>query len=173
MVVVQARAKAEAAKARAAFEDKEIELKIKTARLQATLEALQEEKEMNAAIAEAEILEAGLLEADRESQKSEPSSVLLNQWLQRTANYVNDQARVKSIHQPATSDDKGITFYPPSVVGQPLLEPDIGQHNQQYQTPGGVPPQQPAAPKQQWYGIQYSGHSSQLGASQPCALQPQ
>lgn len=105
-MVVQASAKAEAAKARAAFAVKEEELKIETARLQATLEAMQEEKEMNDAIAEAEILEAGLLESEYESHKSAPSPVSLDQRLQRTADYVHDRAHVESIQQPPRTDEK-------------------------------------------------------------------
>lgn len=141
MVVVHARAKAEAAKARAAFADKEIELKIERARLQATLEAMQQEKEMNAALAEAETLEAGLLEADRESQKSVPLPVPLNQRHQRAADYVYDQASVESSPQPARPDDKCTTFYPLPVASQPSLKPDAGQHRQQHQALGGFPPQ--------------------------------
>lgn len=33
----------------------------------------------------------------------------------------------------------------------------VGQVYQQYQAPGGYPPQQPGAPPQQQYGMQYSG----------------
>ncbi|KAK5860871.1 hypothetical protein PBY51_022320 [Eleginops maclovinus] len=51
-----------------------------------------------------------------------------------------------------------------------------GQMYQQYQAPGGYPPQQPAAPPQQpqqQYGMQYSGYSTQPGAPQPGPPQPQ
>lgn len=34
-----------------------------------------------------------------------------------------------------------------------------GQVYQQYQAPGGYPPQQPGAPPQQQYGMQYPGKS--------------
>ncbi|XP_068429375.1 protein TFG [Clinocottus analis] len=47
-----------------------------------------------------------------------------------------------------------------------------GQVYQQYQAPGGYPPQQPGAPPQQ-YGMQYSGYSTQPGAPQPGPPQPQ
>ncbi|XP_034042135.1 protein TFG isoform X2 [Thalassophryne amazonica] len=51
-----------------------------------------------------------------------------------------------------------------------------GQMYQQYQAPGGYPPQQPGAPPQQQqqpYGMQYPGKSSQKGYSaQPGAPQP-
>lgn len=173
MMVVQARAKAEAAKARAAFAVKEKKLKIETARLQATLEAMQEEKEMNAAIAEAEILEAGLLESECESHKSAPPPVSLDQRLQCTADYVHDQAHVKSIQQPPRTDDKSITFYPLPVVRQTACESDASQLNQLYQAPGGVPPQQLAAPRQQRHGVQNAGHVSQLRSSQPGPFQSQ
>ncbi|XP_075870670.1 protein TFG [Nelusetta ayraudi] len=45
-----------------------------------------------------------------------------------------------------------------------------GQVYQQYQAPGGYPPQQPGAPQQQQpqqYGMQYPGYSTQPGAPQP------
>ncbi|KAM4561146.1 protein TFG isoform 2-T3 [Fundulus diaphanus] len=52
-----------------------------------------------------------------------------------------------------------------------------GQMYQQYQAPGGYPPQQPGAPpqqQQQQYGMQYqAGYSSQPGAPQPGPPQPQ
>lgn len=52
------------AKARAAYAKREIGIKAEKARLKATLDALQEEKEKNAYFAEAEILEAALQEVD-------------------------------------------------------------------------------------------------------------
>ncbi|CAL8341665.1 unnamed protein product [Boreogadus saida] len=49
-----------------------------------------------------------------------------------------------------------------------------GQVYQQYQAPGGYPPQQPAAPpQQQQYGLQYAGYNTQPGAPQPGPPQPQ
>ncbi|XP_032385607.1 protein TFG isoform X3 [Etheostoma spectabile] len=49
-----------------------------------------------------------------------------------------------------------------------------GQVYQQYQAPGGYPPQQPGAPpQQQQYNMQYSGYSTQPGAPQPGPPQPQ
>lgn len=53
IALFKAKAKAEAAQARAAYAKREIELKVEQARLQATLETLQEEKEKDAALAEA------------------------------------------------------------------------------------------------------------------------
>ncbi|XP_040057843.2 protein TFG [Gasterosteus aculeatus] len=48
-----------------------------------------------------------------------------------------------------------------------------GQVYQQYQAPGGYPPQQPGAPPQQQYSMQYSGYSTQPGAPQPGPQQQQ
>uniref|UniRef100_A0A7N6A5W6 PB1 domain-containing protein n=1 Tax=Anabas testudineus TaxID=64144 RepID=A0A7N6A5W6_ANATE len=49
-----------------------------------------------------------------------------------------------------------------------------GQVYQQYPAPGGYPPQQPGAPPQQQYGMQYpAGYSPQPGAPQPGPPQPQ
>ncbi|XP_054642052.1 protein TFG isoform X1 [Dunckerocampus dactyliophorus] len=48
-----------------------------------------------------------------------------------------------------------------------------GQAYQQYQAPGGYPPQQPGGPPQQQYGMQYpAGYSPQPGAPQPAPPQP-
>ncbi|KAL7834757.1 hypothetical protein SRHO_G00290040 [Serrasalmus rhombeus] len=98
MVVIQARAKAQAAKARANFMNKEIELKTETAHLQATLEAMQEEKEMKAAFAEAEILEASLLEADCKTWKSQHSFLFTNSFSTQPTMCVT-----KSVSSPFTS----------------------------------------------------------------------
>ncbi|KAM9342872.1 protein TFG isoform 2-T2 [Pholidichthys leucotaenia] len=51
----------------------------------------------------------------------------------------------------------------PSVQQGPPTSVD-GQVYQQYQAPGGYPPQQPGAPPQQHYGMQYPGYSPQPGA---------
>ncbi|KAM9710874.1 protein TFG isoform 2-T2 [Menidia menidia] len=48
-----------------------------------------------------------------------------------------------------------------------------GQVYQQYQAPGGYPPQQPGGPPQPQYGMQYPGYSPQPGAPQPGPPQPQ
>lgn len=49
-------------------------MKVEAARLQVTLDALQQEKEMKVAIAEANTIEAGLL-AEQESRNKSPSPV--------------------------------------------------------------------------------------------------
>ncbi|KAK0130911.1 hypothetical protein N1851_034410 [Merluccius polli] len=51
MAVVRARDKAEAAQARAAYANREIAIQVQTACIQATLEAWQQEKEINASLA--------------------------------------------------------------------------------------------------------------------------
>lgn len=38
-----------------------------------------------------------------------------------------------------------------------IVPTSSGQVYQQYQAPGGYPPQQPGAPPQQQYGMQYPG----------------
>ncbi|XP_076879123.1 uncharacterized protein LOC143527737 [Brachyhypopomus gauderio] len=173
MVVIQARARAEAAKARASFANKEIELKTESARLQATLEAMQEEKQMKAALAEVEILEAGLLEDDLESQKSPLRPVPLQQQLQRTADYVRDQASVKSIPQPHTLDEEGAVFQPLPVSSQMPPKPGAGCHSPHLHTPPSYLPQHAATPQQQWHGIQHSGHGFQFEGPQTGPAQTQ
>ncbi|KAL6487708.1 hypothetical protein MHYP_G00043340 [Metynnis hypsauchen] len=100
LAAIEARAKAEAARARAAYAQKEIEVKVKQAqlkveetRLEATLEALKEEKEAEAALAEATVFEAAadvaISERLSRSGITQPSPSFDS--LERTKNYVHDQ----------------------------------------------------------------------------------
>ena len=80
---IKARAKAEASRSKFAYAQREIELKVEKARLElekvrldATLEALQTEKEMDAAMIEAEILESSLIDSDHQSHHSRASNSL-------------------------------------------------------------------------------------------------
>ncbi|KAL1252709.1 hypothetical protein QQF64_017402 [Cirrhinus molitorella] len=113
MAVAIAKAKAEAAQARAAHTQKEIELKIQHARVQANLEALNNEKEKDAAIAEANALVAGLQEMGFEvrSNSQVPQSVKD----QRVAAYVSEQASLCSRSSSARrgSDNASPTLHQP------------------------------------------------------------
>ncbi|KAJ8264163.1 hypothetical protein GJAV_G00145930 [Gymnothorax javanicus] len=100
-----ARAKAEAVKARLAFAEKEITIKVEKARLEATLDKLTLEKEMAAAVAEAEVLEAV---ADVNSECHSSEHQLLATPLsatQRTIEYVAEQAKVNEVKQSAPEGD--------------------------------------------------------------------
>ncbi|XP_054652021.1 uncharacterized protein LOC129192244 [Dunckerocampus dactyliophorus] len=102
LAVAIAKAKAEAAQARVAHSKKEIELKVEQARIQATLDALKEEKEMDAALAEANTLQAGLMDVASDFEKLEicseaNSQVLSNRQYQRTAAYVSEQSSLHSV----------------------------------------------------------------------------
>lgn len=92
MAVAMAKAKAEAAQARAAHMQKEIELKVEQARVQANLDALNEEKEKDAAIAEANALVAGLQDMGFEVCSKASSQVPQSVKDQRVAAYVSAQA---------------------------------------------------------------------------------
>lgn len=77
LVAIEARAKADAARTRAAYAQREIEIKVKKAqlqveetRLEATLEAPQQEKAAGAALAEAIAFEA-IVDADNIEESSE------------------------------------------------------------------------------------------------------
>ena len=116
---IKARAKAEAGRSKFAYVQREIELKVEKAclklekvRLDATLEALQTEKEMDAALIEAEILESGLIDSDHQSHRSRASNSLSPQTqLQRTEHYVQDQSSLKSNSQnPHASSYQELTL---------------------------------------------------------------
>ncbi|XP_067282638.1 uncharacterized protein [Pseudorasbora parva] len=93
MAAAKARAKAEAAQARASFAKKEMEIKIEKARLEATLDAMEREREAEAAMAEAAVMEAAV--ADLEVKRSHHSaSIHLPQQSprQRTEEYVKQHS---------------------------------------------------------------------------------
>lgn len=104
--LLRAKAKAEAAQARATYTKKEIEIKVEQARLQATLDALRAEQEKEAAIAEANSLESGLLELGFETRSVTSGSSLSEDKVTRTAQYVLQQANVTAAepHVPARTE---------------------------------------------------------------------
>ncbi|XP_034075900.1 uncharacterized protein LOC117548634 [Gymnodraco acuticeps] len=115
LAVARARAKAEAAEARASYTQREIALKVEQARIQATLEALQVEKERDAAKAELETLEAGLVESDLRSAAKKPIPLSPLKRLQHTEEYVKEQSRIKSSHH---SNMDEAPFHTPYVTRQ-------------------------------------------------------
>nr|XP_055046841.1 uncharacterized protein LOC129432444 [Misgurnus anguillicaudatus] len=110
LIAIEARAKAEAARARAAYSQREIEIKVKKAqlqveetRLEATLEALQQEKEAEAALAEAtayEAIDGADIEKSSENECKQKSSTF--NALKRTDEYVQDQNAYKNKHHQAS-----------------------------------------------------------------------
>lgn len=75
MAAAKARAEAEAAKTRATFSRKEMQIKIERARLDAELDVLQQEKEAEAAIAKAVIMEAAATNLSSKGSLSEFESL--------------------------------------------------------------------------------------------------
>lgn len=104
IAVFKARAKAEATQARAKYAKKEIELKVEQARLQATLEALQEEKEKDAALAEAQVLEEAFLETERSAASRVSVPVPIEDSRNRTADYVKTQSEIRSGTLPSSGE---------------------------------------------------------------------
>ncbi|XP_051761660.1 uncharacterized protein LOC127518698 isoform X2 [Ctenopharyngodon idella] len=117
--VFKASAKAEAAQARAAHAKREIELKVEQTRLQATLEALQEEKEKDAALAEAHVLEEALLETERSTASRVSVPVPIEDSRSRTADYVKTQSKVSS----GTLPSSGGKEMQPAVQASHIVSP--------------------------------------------------
>lgn len=113
MAVAMAKAKAEAAQARAAHSQKEIELKVEQACIQANLDALDAEKEKDAAIAEANALLANLEDVSFEVRSAAGSLTLQSTKVQRVASYVSEQASLsyKSASSKRESDNASPTHY--------------------------------------------------------------
>lgn len=96
LAIAIAKAKAEAAQVRVAYSQGEIELKVQQARIQATLEALKDEKERDATIAAANTLEAGLLVLDVAESSRASNLIPQSSQYQCTAAYVADQTSTHS-----------------------------------------------------------------------------
>ncbi|KAH8009472.1 hypothetical protein HPB51_017992 [Rhipicephalus microplus] len=91
LAAVQARAHAEAAKARAQFGRKEAAMRLEKARIEAELEVLQHEKEAAAADAQASALEAAVEQDGGECVRPHPP---LDRTL-RVSSYITEQAAIR------------------------------------------------------------------------------
>lgn len=134
----KARAKVEAARARASFVQREAELKIKEAhlaadlkvkeaRIAAELSALEHEREIAVALAEAEVLEAAAEIKGTQGSRSLHDSV--QAAMQRTLEYVEHHSQLR------LSDEKPPVLepYTPSLL--PLIKPDV-QSDRKERFPG-------------------------------------
>ncbi|KAL4008325.1 hypothetical protein ACER0C_002177 [Sarotherodon galilaeus] len=115
IAIAMAKAKAEAAQARAAHSKREIELKVEQARIQASLDALIDEKEKDAAVAEVNSLVAGLQDMGLEVRSEANSLVSQSIKDQRVAAFVSEQASLCNKGLSATRDN-----LPPS---RPVTQP--------------------------------------------------
>ncbi|XP_053086862.1 uncharacterized protein LOC128317648 [Pangasianodon hypophthalmus] len=89
------RGRAEAAKARLAFAEEEVNLKLQKTKLEASMEMLEHKKEIAAAIAEAEVLEAAIDEnTEKHSCRLSLNSAPL-EAAQRTEQYVIEHTKVQ------------------------------------------------------------------------------
>ena len=110
LAAAEARAKAEAARTRADYTRRQIEMKVERARLDAMLTAMQEEGEAEAALAAAKALEAA---ADTETTKDRASIgsslVLSAEPVQRTEEFVRahfDHHQDHPVNESARDDPK-------------------------------------------------------------------
>lgn len=117
MAAVEARAKAEAARARASFAQREMEVKVKKAqlkveetRLEATLEALEQEKEAEAALAEANVFEAGVDLTKLEELSGDGDRSSAHASAERTEKYVKEQCAYVNNQQPPFSKRSEVEF---------------------------------------------------------------
>lgn len=124
LAALEARAKAEAALARASYAQKEIEVKVKKAqlkveetRLEATLEALQKEKEAEAALAEANVFETAVDAADMAQLSGVDGNKQGSSYhsLERTEKYIQDQQAYVNYHQPSAYKEVSHPESPPPV----------------------------------------------------------
>nr|XP_055053759.1 uncharacterized protein LOC129438884 [Misgurnus anguillicaudatus] len=135
IAALEARAKAEAALTRATYAQKEIEVRVKQAevqaqlkveetRLEATLNALQHEREAEAAAAEASVFEAAAeigLEQFSESKEHHSS----HDSLQRTEKYVEDQHKFKEVQITMAAETTESKPLAPYCAELPKPEPFV------------------------------------------------
>ena len=138
MAAAQARADAEAAKARAAYSRKEKELKIEKARLEAELDALNQERDVEAAIAKALVMEAAAAEGSSRGSLADFESLPKEQNArEKVSEYVAKNAHVQDSHLEEGSDltpqsprlpaqPKHIHRHSASTPAQPSTLPDDG-----------------------------------------------
>nr|XP_054604550.1 uncharacterized protein LOC129165413 [Nothobranchius furzeri] len=90
MAVARAQAEAQAAKARLAYAEKEMSIKVEKARLEATLDVINLQKEADAAMAKAEVMESAVAQFDKADSKEELSFLPLQATTeQKVSEYIN------------------------------------------------------------------------------------
>ncbi|XP_074469284.1 uncharacterized protein LOC141754250 [Sebastes fasciatus] len=111
----RARAKAEAAKTRLAFTEKESELKIEKAKLEARIDYINQQREAEAAHAEAVVLETAAADMDGSDHIKDIKFLPLQESaLKRTEDYVTHHA----LHQfpQAPKEEKDVHYPPPPAL---------------------------------------------------------
>lgn len=163
----KARAKAEAAKARLAYAEEERDLKVEKAKLEASMELLNQRKETAAAIAEAEALEAASEVSDSltnethsSHRRTEPVPMVASQ---RTQQYVIDQLRERvSELQINDNGDTEMRPAPPPPLFKATAKPFVPQQNSS--PPPILTPQQPSG------GVKGDSHEPvSRGREEDCA----
>lgn len=118
LLAVKVRAKAEAVKARSTFVKKETELmmekaqlKVEEARMEAALATLKQEKEVAAALAEAEILESAAAEVESKADSKEIDIVIPHDSAEKiTSDYVECHSKMLSSQQSVPHRETRIGF---------------------------------------------------------------
>ncbi|XP_017275504.2 uncharacterized protein LOC108249317 [Kryptolebias marmoratus] len=130
----KARARAEAVKARLSFAAKEMNLKVEKAKIEASIEFLQQEKDVASAIAEAEALEAAVV-SQMEARSNPGPSVIA----ERTEQYVTSQTKfVEGLESAALQ---------PSQVGNVLQDrPELTSNESLHSKQEDDPQQTPVCP---------------------------
>ncbi|XP_051803959.1 uncharacterized protein LOC127533925 isoform X1 [Acanthochromis polyacanthus] len=132
-LAIEARAKAEAARIKAQYAKRQIEMEVEKARMDATLNALKEEGEAEAALAAAEVSEAAA-DLDEENEKELSCFSSARDKLQRTKEYVNahfiDKQENITGQQDNTNEEKQTVQA--TQLSQPqsteVLQPAHSQH---------------------------------------------
>ncbi|XP_044141818.1 uncharacterized protein LOC122931826 [Bufo gargarizans] len=122
-----ARAKSEAAKAKASFTEQEMQIKLEKAQLEATLEKLAADKETAAAIAEAEYLEATELQETKSHRSNVHPEVEYQDPEQRTLQYVYQHSK--------SDDDPDPQINTKRFVDKPSQPAYLDHQKVDYQSP--------------------------------------
>lgn len=130
----EARAKAEAARTRAEFAKRQIDMEIEKARIEATLNALKEEGEAEAALAAARVLESAAVCSNYESERG--SSVAM----ERTDEYIR---RHFSLNQNEKKEDDQASAEHKDIPGNIQITPDAVNNMSRHEQMGYQHTRQP------------------------------
>ncbi|XP_034060527.1 uncharacterized protein LOC117538732 [Gymnodraco acuticeps] len=148
MLAAEARAKAEAARTKAAYAKRQVDMEVEKARIDATLHALKEEGEAEAASAAANVLEAAVDIEFKEHQNKSSHFSLAQQSMQRTSEYVNahynNQENYEMGHQTNHEEQQAalssLQAYPqhteaPNIIQSPSHQAPLSLYQQRPQIP--------------------------------------
>ena len=142
MAAARAQAEAQAAKARLAYAEKEMSIKVEKARLEATLDILHLQKEADAAKAKAEVMESAAAQFDTAESKGELTFLTPEQ---KVSEYINKHNHTHVVQDMRNTFQQDESKYQDEQCKQPVMYTPLSPKQEPMQYPctpqEGVTPQ--------------------------------